>query len=109
LAVIFDNGSAYCRAGIAGDEAPRCCFPEFVGRSKIPGITEVYVGDEAKEKMSSLNLKYPIENGIVKDWDDMEKIWNHVYFDKLKVDPKKHPVLLTEAPLNCKADREKMI
>lgn len=46
-----------------------------------------------------LKLNYPIEHGIVRDWKDMEILWRHV-FDELKVSPKEHPVLLTEAPLN---------
>lgn len=46
-----------------------------------------------------LKLSYPIEHGIIVDWPNMEILWRHV-FDELKVSPKEHPVLLTEAPLN---------
>jgi actin-related protein len=102
------------KAGFAGDDAPRSVFATVVGRPKVPGIMvgldqkEVYVGDEAQQKRGVLRMEQPIDHGIVTNWDDMEKVWHHTLYSELRVSAEEHPILMTEASLNPKSNREKM-
>ena len=50
----------------------------------------------------------PISHGIFTNWDDMEKIWHHTLYNEFRIAPEERPFLLTEAPLNPKANRERM-
>ena len=72
-------------------------------------MKDCYVGDDAQRKRGVLSLSYPMERGIVTNWDDIEKIWHHTLYTELRcVEPEEHPVFMTEAALNPRANREKM-
>jgi len=68
------------------------------------------IGDEASELRSMLEVSYPMENGIVRSWDDMISLYNYTFGpEKLNIDPKNCKILLTEPPMNPIKNREKMV
>ena len=46
------------------------------------------VGDEASQLRQMLEVNYPMENGIVRSWEDMKHVWDYTFNEKLKIDPK---------------------
>jgi actin beta/gamma 1 len=115
-AVVIDNGTGITKSGFGGEDQPRSVFPTVIGKPKYGNIMpdvkdysrEWYIGGEAIEMKGVMNLQYPIEHGIVDDWPAMERIWHYTFYTDLRIDPSEHPVLLTEAPLNPRSNREKM-
>ena len=113
--IILDNGSGYIKAGFTGDEAPKTVFPTCVGypllydgSNKGEDVKEFFIGSDAETQKEKVKYVYPIEQGVVNNWDEMEKIWGHVFFNELKVDSSEHNVMLTEAAMRPKQNKEKM-
>ncbi|XP_071947939.1 actin-57B-like [Antedon mediterranea] len=106
--VVIDNGSIMCKAGFAGEDAPRVMFPAIVGRPKHQLLEqkEYYVGDEAYSQLDNLDIEYPIERGVITNWDAMEKIWHHCFYNELKIKPEEHLVLVLEPVMNPTSNRE---
>uniref|UniRef100_A0A9L0JNQ2 Actin n=1 Tax=Equus asinus TaxID=9793 RepID=A0A9L0JNQ2_EQUAS len=94
-ALVVDSGSGMCKAGFAGDNAPGTVFPSIVRCPRQQAVMvgmgqkDFYVGDEVQSKRGSLTLKY--ENGIITNWDDMEEIWHHTFYNKLCAAPRSTP------------------
>ncbi|XP_035216201.1 actin-85C-like [Stegodyphus dumicola] len=113
--IVMDNGTGFCKAGFAGDSSPQVEFPSVVGRPRyIPVVAGLdyrsfYVGGEAQAKRGILALSYPLQQGIIRNWDDLEVIWDHTFSHLLEVDPSEYPVIVSEAPKNPLRNREKML
>ena len=112
--VVIDNGSGCIKAGFANGDYPSYEFPSIVGRPRALGLLGIFLGKdklcghEASSKRGLLTLRYPIEHGIVTNWDSMESLWHHTFYEVLCVNPEEHSLLITEMPLNPRANREKM-
>merc|ERR1712182_179533 len=120
-AIVVDNGSGMMKAGCSGEDAPKVTFSSVVGYPKqktalVGTDKDYYIGEEAQQKRGILILKYPLEHGIVQNWEDMEKVWRHTFDNELRMvvgddneaDEDCCGVLLTEAPMNPKDNREPM-
>jgi len=115
--VVCDNGTGFVKCGFAGQNFPTAIFPAMIGRpimraeEKVGNVElkDIMVGEEAAELRTMLELNYPMENGIIRNWEDMYHLWDYTFYEKLKIDPKQCKVLLTEPAQNPKNNRIKMV
>jgi actin-related protein 2 len=116
--IVCDNGTGFVKVGYAGQNFPTSIFPSMVGRPILRAeeavienveLKEVMCGDEAAAVRHSLEIGYPIENGIVRSWEDMEHLWNYTFYEKLCVNPSDYKILLTEPPQNPLSNRERLV
>jgi len=115
--IVCDNGTGFVKCGFAGANFPTSIFPSMVGRpilrfeEKIENveIKDIMVGDECSKLRTMLEVTYPLDNGIVRNWDDALHVWNYAFFEKMKINPKDSKILLTEPPMNPKENRERMV
>ncbi|KAI9189781.1 Arp2/3 complex subunit, actin nucleation center [Blastocladiella emersonii ATCC 22665] len=117
--IVCDNGTGFVKAGFAGDKFPTTTFPSVMGRPMLRAeqtmdtsvqLKDIMIGDEAAAARAMLQMSYPMENGIVRNWEDMELMWDYTFREKLGVDDTRDAkILLTEPPLNPRKNREKMI
>jgi actin-related protein 2 len=115
--IVLDGGTGFLKVGYAAQNFPEHQFPSIVGRPILRSeektdndivIKDIMCGDEAAAARTMLQISYPMENGIVKKWDDMQHLWDYTFFEKLKVDTQGQKILLTEPPMNPLKNREHM-
>mmetsp|Transcript_34640 Transcript_34640/g.42726 ORF Transcript_34640/g.42726 Transcript_34640/m.42726 type:complete len:393 (+) Transcript_34640:204-1382(+) len=116
--LVCDNGTGFVKVGYAGQNFPTSVFPSMVGRPQLRAemesledtdLKDIMVGDQAAKVRFALDIKYPVENGIVQNWEDMEHLWHYTFYDKMKIEPSKHRIMLTEAPGNPLINRERTL
>ncbi|XP_023248173.1 actin-related protein 2 isoform X3 [Copidosoma floridanum] len=128
--IVCDNGTGFVKCGYAGSNFPAYIFPSIVGRpiiratNKIGDIDvkqelcvrdvlempDLMVGEEASKLRSMLEISYPMQNGIVRNWEDMCHVWDYTFGpEKMNINPRECKILLTEPPMNPITNRKKMI
>ncbi|SCW03249.1 LAFE_0G06282g1_1 [Lachancea fermentati] len=115
---VLDQGTGFVKIGRAGENFPDFTFPSIVGRPILRAeeranistpLKDVMIGDEASAVRSYLQISYPMENGIIKNWADMELLWDYAFFEQMKLPSTSGgKVLLTEPPMNPIKNRERM-
>lgn len=113
-AVILDNGTGFTKMGYAGNTEPNFIVPSLIStvveqagvRASDVQDLDFFIGAEAVQKRANYNVDYPIREGIVSNWDNMEKYWQRCIYQYLCCDPEEHMFMLTEPPLNTPENRE---
>jgi actin-related protein len=110
--VVMDGGSYRLRAGFQSDPAPRVVIPSLVGVKRNPGIALAsgqrcdVVGNDAWRNRGVLDCTYPVREGIVQNWQDIERLWSDVVYRSLRVSPENYCFVVTEPPNNSAANKE---
>lgn len=99
----LDIGTSWSRIGIRENKS---CIEFPTASLSIKDSKEKYFGNQAISKRKEGHLRQPIEDGIIKNWDEMEDIFNYS-FDLLKTKSEESFVFLTTYPFNPKFEKEK--
>ncbi|ELR22533.1 actin subfamily protein [Acanthamoeba castellanii str. Neff] len=114
--IVLDNGGHTVKAGFGGDDAPRSRIPAVVGYPRhshsVPvgmGIKWFYVGDEVIAKRGILRQEIPMHNRTILNFDAMERVWHHTFYNELRVAPEEHPLVMSHTSFTPQAHLEKML
>jgi len=101
--IIIDMGSRYIKAGVAGENIPRCVFPNCF--CVIDEKTTLY-GFDALNQEKLNKVVFPLNSKKKIDWDGLKLIFEYLFRKELKIDPSEHKFLITELPLQEKDDKK---
>ena len=111
-ALIIDNGSTYFRVGFAGYEGPHLQIPACIGYPKLENKKgfnkECLMGKDALDSREYLNLKYPINRGIIQDIDDLQNFYENIFKNRIIVDKTQHNVFITGVSVDLKNNYEQI-
>ena len=101
-AVVVENGSAFMKSGFSGNNAPTSVIPTIIGTFKekykemqnMMGVNNIRVGKQAKAMRSLLDIKYPINFGLIDNFDDIQQIYHHIFYNELRIAPEEHDLMI---------------
>ena len=109
----IDNGSYYIKSGFGNEEGLRSCIRNYIGYPKINDKysyfsgKDYFIGKNAKIRFEDLDIKYPVKEGVIDIWDDMEKMWSYIFSEELSIKPEEYNVMITQRIMNPKYNKEK--
>eukprot|EP00924_Labyrinthula_sp_SR-Ha-C_P005590 snap_masked-scaffold_131-processed-gene-0.6-mRNA-1 protein AED:0.03 eAED:0.03 QI:0/0/0/0.5/1/1/2/0/355 len=107
--IVVDCGSFTCKAGYANEDAPRAIFPSFTSRKRNKNKQKrIICGEYALQSSNLGHLSSPFDARFISDWDELQHVFYHTFFNELQQSPEDFPILLTEPPLNPKKHRERL-
>jgi len=114
--VVIDLGTGFLKVGLSNSTTPDFLLPNTVGRPILRSdesfskqkIKDIMICDETTPVRQYLDLTLPVEHGVVTNWDDETLVLDYIFKNKLQIENKDHPILITEAPMNPIDNRKKM-
>ncbi len=103
-AIVLDIGTQSTRIGFSGEDAPRLVAPTVI--SKTANGTECF--QKAYKSRATQSIQHPLDRGLVADWEGMEAMMAHIH-DQLNLGGDPAPLMLSEAALAPKEQREQMV
>ena len=117
--VIVDLGSGHMKAGYASDDSPKFMIPMVIGKPKNKALLvgmeakDSYIGAEAKAKRDLLEMRSPIEAGVITSveavQEDIKDMFMHLMNDEMIITGEEHNFMITEPPQNPKEIREELV
>lgn len=118
-AIVIDIGHGSIRAGFAGEDTPKADIPSVIGivgnqtdveKQGKENIEKKYFIDTTaiSAARKDMELTSFLNDGMIEDWDLFDKMLEHIYDKHVHSDSQLHPVLISEAPWNIRAKRERI-
>jgi actin beta/gamma 1 len=112
--IVLDHGSTFIRAGFAGQDAPRVTLRNVVGQPKAGrgkhhhGQQDIFFGEQVLENEPALHVQYPVEFGVLSDFEALCHVWRHIFEEHLDIDCTQSRVFIITAPLQETSALEKI-